>query len=171
MSRFLIITLTILISSCSYLSGPQITKNKSVEIFDSSNSKPVMSSNISKLDDEEKAALAYLSAQINTECKNGSCELTKALGFEKQCGKEHIAFIKEYFDDFRKSDCNYMPDDSVSYTWYNEIKFNRLGEYMSFENQISWVVDGKESSEKEIRKFEIADGKVSEQKLLSNYQY
>lgn len=169
MSRFLVLSLTILASSCSYLPTSSVEKNEGVEVFNRSSLSPI--SNISSLSDEEKAAIAYLSAEINTGCKDGSCELTKALGFEKQCGKEHIAFVKEYFDDFRKSDCNYMPDNSDSYTWYEEIKFNRLNGDLNFENKISWVIDGKESSEKEVRKFEVFDGKVSEQKLLSSYQY
>jgi len=97
---------------------------------------------IRSLDKKIKSSLSFISTLAGSQCKrkpslNNSvvCELTSSIGFEPQCGTEHLSFINEniiqdkifrnvYENDFNQ--CWSTPGTATIQKGFSKISLNRI---------------------------------------------
>ncbi|MEZ4223422.1 MAG: hypothetical protein R3B13_20920 [Polyangiaceae bacterium] len=96
-----------------------------------------------RLTDAERAAVGYLAAQINADCRwsthpevgaDGSvtegdleCELTRALDLGYQCGDEHREFVTGWLAEYAPSRCSKVPATAYVQSALDEVAVDTRG--------------------------------------------
>ncbi len=107
-----------------------------------------------RLNEHLKAVAALYAAMVGTNCDNGICELTTALGLGKQGSEQHKNIIRQYFPEDKvaeavvRQDCYVRPSGASTFSYYEYLTIIDAADTVRVDYAVAYYDHGNIESNK-----------------------